>query len=218
MNPEFWHERWQRNEIGFHQQEINLHLQGYWREVGVDAGACVLVPLCGKSRDMLWLAGAGHRVLGVEISPLAVQAFFDENGLVPEVSAAGPFESRRCGEIEILCGDFFALARERLRDVGAVYDRASLVALPPEMRRGYAAHLTQLLAPGTPVLLVTMDYPQEQMNGPPFSVTADEVHALYDAAFDVRVLAEVDILGENPRFRERGLTRLLEQVLLLQRR
>jgi len=79
MDPQFWHERWQRNETGWHQREINAHLQDFWPQLQQPAGGRVLVPLCGKSRDLLWLRAQGHAVLGVEISPIAVREFFAEN-------------------------------------------------------------------------------------------------------------------------------------------
>lgn len=215
MKSEFWLERWQRNEIGFHQEEINLHLQQFWPGLALAAGACVFVPLCGKSRDMLWLRAKGYRVLGVELSPLAVRDFFSENELVPEVSACAAGERWSCDGIELICGDFFALTAADLQSVGAVFDRASLVALPPEMREQYAQHLRAVLPPQASMLLVTMDYAQAQMAGPPFAVSEGEVRTLYGAHYTVQRIQSLDVLTENPRFRERGLTRLDEVVYYL---
>ena len=218
MNPEFWHRRWERGEIGFHQKAINPHLEQHWPRLNLPVGTRVLVPLCGKSRDMLWLAGEGHRVIGVELSELAVEAFFKENDLLPDITEQGPFKRYAVDEIEILCGDFFDLDRARLGPVEAVFDRASLAALPVSLRARYARHMANLLDPEATVLLVTFHYPQAEMDGPPFSVDEDEVHVLYDAVFDVQRLAGIDILAENARFRERGLTRLEELVFVLRRR
>ena len=218
MNPEFWQKRWQQNQIGFHQQEINLHLQEHWPVSRVARGSRVFVPLCGKSRDMLWLLAQGYRVLGVEISPVAVKAFFQENGLQPRVSKPGVLESWSCEDLEILYGDFFSLTAADMAQVGAVYDRASLVALPPAMRADYARQLGSLLAAGTSVLLVSMEYPEHEMQGPPFSVPQSEVEALYGTEFDVSLLAIVDILQENDELRRRGLTRMQEMVYLLVRK
>jgi len=218
MEHSFWLERWQRNEIGFHQNEINTHLQAFWSRLGMQAGDTIFVPLCGKSRDMLWLAAQRHRVLGVEISALAVEAFFAENGLAPERIKSGPFESWQCDEVKLLCGDFFTLTPAMLRGVQGVYDRASLIALPPPMREQYARHLAQLLVPGSRVLLITMEYPPHQMQGPPFCVLEDEVRRLYDAAFEVTQIHAENMLDRNPRFRERGLTDLRERVYVLVRR
>ena len=129
MNPEFWQQRWQRGELGWHEDDFNRHLAEHWPGLGVAPAARVFVPLSGKSLDMLWLAGRGHRVLGVEISEVAAVAFCDENGLSPQVTDEPPFRRYAMDEIEILVGDFFDLIPAHLADVGAVYDRASLIAL-----------------------------------------------------------------------------------------
>lgn len=215
MNPDFWQERWHRGEIGWHQDAINLHLAEHWPRLQIAPEAQVFVPLCGKSLDMLWLAARGHRVLGVELSPLAVGSFFNENGLDPRVTDEPPFRRFAVDEIEILCGDFFALTPAQLTGVTAVFDRASLIALPPQMRPRYVAHLRGLLDAGTRVLLITLDYDQQEMKGPPFSVPEAEVRALFGGAFAVRRLAEADVWAENPRFRQRGLSRLSELVFEL---
>ncbi len=215
MKAEFWLERWQRNEIGFHQGEINVHLQTFWPQLAVSAGAKVFVPLCGKSSDMLWLRAQGHRVLGVELSPLAVEAFFIENELKPEVRSIGPFERWSCDGLTILCGDFFDLTTADMMQAAAVYDRASLVALPPPMRQEYVRHLQQLFAAPAPMLLVTMDYPQAEMAGPPFAVSAAEVNELYSSHYRIEQCARLDLLEENPQFRDRGLTAMHEVVFTL---
>lgn len=215
MNRDFWLERWERKETGFHQDEINPCLRQHWPELHLAEGSEVFVPLCGKSRDMLWLREQGHAVLGVELSPLAVQAFFEENGLSPQRTKGERFDSYEADGIRILCGDFFDLRRDDLAKVEAVYDRASLIALPPEMRERYARHLLNILPPATQILLVTLDYPQTEMSGPPFAVSAAEVEALYRRHAGIRLLAQLDVLEQNPRFRERGLSKLQENIFLL---
>lgn len=215
MKNEFWLERWERNEIGFHQNDINPYLHQYWHELHAAKGGEVFVPLCGKSRDMLWLREQGHKVLGVELSPIAVQAFFDENDLGSRRSSDGKFARCEAEGIRILCGDFFDLTREDVASVSAVYDRASLIALPPDMRKRYASHLAKILPQGTQILLITIDYPQHEMQGPPFAVSRNEVEALYQGYADVRLLAQVDVLEQNQRFRERGVSRMEENIFLL---
>jgi len=212
MDRDFWHERWQRNEIGFHQQEINAHLQDYWAQLAVPAGGLVFVPLCGKSRDLLWLRARGYRVLGVELSPIAVRDFFSENALTPQITRQGGFERYEADGLVILCGDFFDLTPELLQGVAGVYDRASLIALSPELRTRYAGHNAAILPAAAGTLLVTMEYPQNEMSGPPFAVREDEVRRLYEVRYTVTRLFSKDILAENPRFRERGLRALTEKV------
>ena len=218
MDPHFWHERWMRGEIGFHQAEVNLYLQNFWHRTRTVAAGRVLVPLCGKSRDLLWLAGQGFQVVGLELSPIAVAAFFDEQGITPTRNQVGAFEMWSCADITILCGDVFALDTSQLGPIHAVYDRAALIALPEVLRRRYAHHLSTFLPAGCPVLLVTVEYPQAQMSGPPFCVLEAEVRALYGASCDLELIQREDILASQSRFRERGLTQLHEAVYLLRRR
>jgi thiopurine S-methyltransferase len=212
MTPDFWLARWQQGEIGWHEDRINLHLSRHWPRLGVAPEERVFVPLCGKSLDLLWLAGQGYRVLGVEISRLAVDAFFAENHLVPQISEESPFLRYRSAQLEILCGDFFDLAPAHLDGVLAVYDRASLIAIPPEVRPSYATQLQEVLRGDVRMLLITLHYDQWEMLGPPFSVKEREVHSLFDGRFGVESLARIDVLEKNQRFRQRGLTRLTEVV------
>jgi thiopurine S-methyltransferase len=215
MKNDFWLQRWERKEIGFHDNEVNAYLMQFWSELHLEQGSSVFVPLCGKSVDLKWLQEQGHTVLGIELSEIAVQAFFQENGYTPKVSSGEKFKHYEADSIGILCGDFFDLSRDDLAKVMAVYDRAAMVALPPEMRERYVEHLLSILPPATQILLVTFDYPQSEMAGPPFALAAGEVEALYGKHADIRLLAQVDVLAQNPRFQKRGLTRLQESIYLL---
>jgi thiopurine S-methyltransferase len=215
MHAEFWQARWSRSEIGFHLAEVNPYLQQYWPTLGLTDGARVLVPLCGKSLDLAWLAGQGYQVVGVELAQRAVEDFFAEHKLQPVVSEVGAFRLYRAGAVEIYCGDFFALTAQHLAGCTALYDRAALIALPPEMRARYVSHLTQVLPSGSQGLLVTLDYEQAQMDGPPFAVADDEVQRLFAPGWQLQELASADVLGENWRFLKRGLERLDERVYRL---
>ncbi|MBP8185315.1 MAG: thiopurine S-methyltransferase [Pseudomonas sp.] len=213
MHEDFWQQRWARNEIGFHLSEVNPYLQQFWPALNVPAGAQVLVPLCGKSMDMAWLVQQGYRVLGVELAQTAVEAFFSEQGLLAEIDQFGVFRRYRSGAIEVLCGDFFSLTAADLLGCLALYDRAALIALPAPLRERYVAHLAAVLPSGCSGLLVTLDYPQEQMPGPPFAVGEIEIQQLLGAPpWTLQVLEARDVLAENGRFSQRGLTRLDERV------
>jgi thiopurine S-methyltransferase len=214
MEPEFWHQRWQDALTGFHQQHINPHLTRYWSSVQVESGAPVFVPLCGKSLDMLWLRKS-HPVLGVELSPIAVEDFFRENRLVADQREQGAFRVYETRDLCLYCGDFFHLQPAQLQGVRAVYDRAALVALPAPMRRRYAARLTALLPASASMLLLTMEYDQRQMQGPPFAVEETEVRELFADQWSIACLHEENILATQARFRDRGLSRLIEKVYLL---
>ena len=210
MEEEFWLDRWRRQETAFHQQDVNPALREHWPGLGVAGNAPVFVPLCGKSGDMTWLRAHGHPVVGVELSPLAAAAYFEENGLTPVRHGTGSFEVMEAGGVRILCGNFFDLTADDLAGVGGVYDRAALIALPPDLRARYAEHMAAILPAGTRMLLVTLEYPQEEMQGPPFSVPAEEVDRLYAPFGSVEALARTSILSRESRFAERGVTALHE--------
>jgi thiopurine S-methyltransferase len=217
MDIDFWHARWQANQIGFHQNEINPYLVRYWPSLQLEPQSRVFVPLCGKTLDMIWLLDQGHAIVGNEISQLAVEAFFAENRLTPEARQEGDFTRWSCDLIEILCGDFFRLTRADIGRIDALYDRAALIALTPAQRASYSARIAEILEPQTPGLLVTLDYEQQKMQGPPFAVSADEVSNLYQDGFSIEQLAQTDIIEAQPQFREKGLDTLCESVYRLRR-
>jgi thiopurine S-methyltransferase len=204
MDPSFWLERWQRNEIGFHQPAPHKGLARHWATLGLAPGSRVFVPLAGKSLDMIWLAAQGHEVVGIELAPEAVHAFAAENGPVARV--------------DLRQGDLFDLDPATLGPIDAVFDRASLVALPPPLRRRYAAKLAELSPPGTRTLLVTMEYDQSRMSGPPHAVLEPEVHALFGATHDIGLLERDGALEDFPRFAQRGVESLSEAYFRLVRR
>lgn len=214
MQKEFWLDKWQNKQIGFHQSEINSYLQRHWHEIGAGQGGGVFVPLCGKSKDMLWLREQGHKVLGVEFSEMAIKEFFAENGIEPETSQQGAFDVSAAQDIRLFCGDFFNLSRNDMKGVTAVYDRAALIALPPELRKKYAAHLSALLPQDFSMLLVTLEYPQQAMDGPPFCVTGEEVAALFPDA-SCKLLECAEIPTRNERLRENGVETLHECSYLI---
>jgi thiopurine S-methyltransferase len=215
MEPDFWHNRWENNLTGFHLNEVNPHLKANWSVLNLKSEARIFVPLCGKSLDLIWLAEQGHQIVGIELSHLAVEAFFSENQLKVERHQIGSLELWQSEKISLFCGDFFDLTTEILGQVDAVYDRASLIALPPAMRQDYAAKMTEL-AQSAPKLLVTLEYDQSKMDGPPFSVSEDEVRTLYQAKYQVKQLTAQDVLGDNEKFREKGLNYMNECIYQLE--
>lgn len=214
MEPDFWLERWRQNQIGFHREGVNPRLAAYFEALRLPAGAHVFVPLCGKSHDLHWLAAQDYAVSGVELSPLAIHALFSELGLTPRPGIAPPLQLHQHGLLRVFEGDFFSLTPEHLGAVDAVFDRAALVALTPAQRLLYAQHLLRL-APRARVLLVTLDYPQEAMPGPPFAVSPEEVQRLFGRHWDICALCSEDVLASEPHLAARGLPRLVETVSLL---
>ena len=233
MEAKFWQKKWDEDSIGFHQATVNKRLEQYWPKVlrtdtsSADRvtsaeGSCVFVPLCGKSLDMLWLHSHGHKVLGVELSEKAVKAFFDENKLGYEVRETSDFihyeGMDNASGISILVGDFFAMRDTHCQECVTYYDRAAMIAMEPQLRRKYAAHLSTVLPSGARGLLLTIDYDQAQMKGPPFSVSDENVTELLGGAFYIEELA----LFSGPRhvgsLAQRGLETLDERVYLLNKR
>jgi len=193
MDSDFWHSRWSAGQIGFHEGAPNTHLVAHAGVLGT--GRRVLVPLCGKTADLAFLAARGHEVVGVELVESAVRAFFEEHGATPVVTRQGPFTRFAAKSITVLSGDFFATTRELVGPVDALYDRAAIIALPEPMRAAYAKHLRTLLPAGAPGLIVTLEYPQAAMSGPPFSVPEAELRAQHYAGLTLERVAEVKAGG-----------------------
>jgi len=217
MKIEFWEQRWHEGSIGFHLSEVNPYLVKYWPYLNVAKGATVLVPMCGKSLDMMWFVSQGLNVLGVECSQKAIKAFSDEQKLNLQARQHKKFVAHHSPQLQMLEGDFFHLDEEDLTNVSAIYDRASLVALPEEMRRQYVELLAENLPQHVSILLVTIEYQQRLMSGPPFSVSSEEVNQLYKPHFSVENLYQQDVINEQPRFKQKGLDTMIERVFKISR-
>ncbi len=210
MEADFWLKKWELGETGFHQESINEMLQEWWPSVKAPAGSAVLVPLCGKSLDMRWLAEQGHKVVGVEVSPVACETFFDGLKLKPDIEKAGAFRSYSAGPYRILQGDFFAATAADVAPVAAFYDRAALVAMPPEMQPDYTRQLLSLLPPGAVGLINCLEYPPEVMDGPPFSIGQASLHKLLGPQCGIRRLSIQEVNTAGTSLEGRGLVGLAE--------
>ncbi len=212
-DPEFWHNKWASNKIGFHLEDVNPLLPAHWSHTKPKREDAVLVPLCGKSEDLVWLASKHNDVTGVELSQIAVRSFFAEHFYTPMVTSInGMHELYQFDEISIYTGDFFTAP---VSQADIIYDRAALVALPQEMREEYASRLKQLLNPGGRILLVSLNYAQQEMAGPPFSVPVREIEELF-SEYKVTCL-NVDEADENhPKIAKQGLSRFSEELYLIE--
>ena len=226
MHHSFWHQHWQEQRIGFHLDTINPYLSKYWPMLDLPEHSRVFVPLCGKSHDLRYFYQQGYQVIGNELSSLAVQDFYTEQQLIAsksllwgENSAVGETQMMlwNSPEVDILCGDFFALKKEQLSDISAVYDRGSLVALPLEMREKYVQKLLEILPKKISMLLLTLDYDENEKQGPPFSVTEEEVYHHYNEHFDIELLEVADITPEQRSPRSQGMSYFNERAFLLKR-
>lgn len=210
MQPEFWLDRWRAAQIGFHQSRVDRHLTAYWPGLKVEPHSRVFVPLCGKSLDLLWLQEQGHEVIGVELSPVALESFCMEHGIPATRRSIGDFELYEAKGFDLYCGDFLKLTPALLGNLSAVYDRASLISWSQDLRASYVDHMTALTVPGTRTLLIAVEYPAAQMSGPPFPVTADAIEKLYAPHHSIKRLARHDVLELEPRLKARGLKELHE--------
>ena len=216
MQHDFWHNRWQEGRIGFHRSEVMPLLEQHWGALQLPSDSHVLVPLAGKSLDMTWLAAQGHQVLGVELSSLAVAQFFDEHALQPQRRESGYGIHHVANRSELLCGDIFGVDAALLQNYRGIYDRAALIALPVEMRWRYVQTVYGALPSGCRGLLITLEYPQAEKAGPPFSVDEAEVRGLFSPHWQVELLERRDIL-QQPDFIAEELTAMSTAVYRLEK-
>ncbi|OUS03826.1 thiopurine S-methyltransferase [Gammaproteobacteria bacterium 42_54_T18] len=194
MKANFWHEKWNKDEIPFHEGETNLQLLAHFDKLALPKGSRVFLPLCGKTRDIAWLLNKGYRVVGAELSELAIKALFEGLGVEPDKSTVGELIHYRAQDIDIFVGDIFNVSAELLGSTDAIYDRAALVALPETMRDQYTAHLINVTNKA-PQLLITYAYNQQLMDGPPFSISEEEVKRHYAEAYQVAIVDSLDVTG-----------------------
>ena len=194
MDANFWHDRWASNEIGFHKSEANPLLVKYVDELSLAKGSRLFLPLCGKTLDIGWLLSRDYRVAGAELSAVAIEQLFAELGVTPTITTVGSLDHYRAPQLDIFVGDIFTVTPELLGPVDAIYDRAALVALPRDMRARYAEHLMTLTGQA-PQLLISFEYDQRVMEGPPFSVSNEEIRERYGQRYGIRVLSSLDVPG-----------------------
>jgi len=208
-----WQARWNEGRIGFHLPDVNATLRAHIDAL-VTKPSRVLVPLAGKTHDMSFLSESGHTAVGVEVVELAARAYFEERELTPE-ERTEPHLVLSAGGVELHVADMLKVPAAELGVVDAIWDRAAMVALPPDDRERYAARMRELLPAGGRLLLVSFGYDQSKIEGPPFSVPDDEVERHYAGAGTLTRLEHS--IGDGPgKFAEAGIE-LSESVWLLER-
>jgi thiopurine S-methyltransferase len=211
MDASFWHQKWEKGDIGFHQSEANAFLIEHFDQLNLAKGSRVFLPLCGKSRDIAWLLTRGYRVAAAELSELAISELFSDLGVEPTISNLGKLARYCAKDIDLFVGDIFDVSAEVLGQVDAVYDRAALVAMPATMRNQYTSHLMEITSVA-PQLLICYEYDQQLMDGPPFSVSKAEVTHYYGAAYQLKHAESKHVAGGF-----KGKVASIETVWLLQK-
>ena len=212
MNHQFWLERWASDRIGFHKTEVNPALVQYWNTLELRSNSRILVPLCGKSLDLLWLHKQGHSVLGIDLSEKAILAFFRENELTYTVQKSGKhtqFIGTDAAEgITLICGDILSLSSALTGKCDGIYDRAAMIALPPEMRAKYGFAVGNLLVANACGLLLTLCYPASEKEGPPFSVPSPK----YGDNTGFELLESTDLLADPNTAKRYSLSAISENI------
>ena len=211
MDQQFWLERWDKGQIGFHREEVSPELIRNLPRFMNDPKRTVLVPLCGKSKDLLFLRDMGFTVIGIELSHVAVQSFWNENGIDANSHPQGPLTIWKANGITLLQGNFFEIGPHLIDAPTLVYDRAALIAMPPGMRDRYSRHLIHL-AGNASLLMITLEYSLEEMQGPPFAVSKEEIQMRFGQTHTIEILETSDVLSENASLSARGLQALTETI------
>ena len=200
-----WLERWEQGRIGWHEPDGNANLKKHWPDL--PDGSRVVVPFCGKARDLMWLSERCLDVVGIELSVKAIESFFREQDLEFEIDSVGKLPGYRATRrpITIFCGDYLQYESQPF---DALFDRGALVALPSEARPRYIEHTKALLKESAYRLIITLEYDQAVADGPPFAVMPDEIRSYWG---DLRIVdRHNDIDNCPPKFKAAGLSEVME--------
>lgn len=214
MEKEYWLNKWLSKDIAFHEQNINPDLITHIHALNLHPGDSILVPLCGKTKDMIWLANEGFNIIGIELSPIACSEFFSEMNISPQMTKQAKFTRYKHNNIELLCGDIFDLTSSDLPTIHAVYDCKALIALPSDMRKRYVDHLVSCLGTKISILLLTRET-NCNINPPPYSVESDEVNLLYSPYFNIHQAKCASVSDIPERLMRKGYREMRERVYLM---
>ncbi len=216
MKASFWHACWERNSLGFHQTDYHPFLSQYLLPRITSTHQSVFVPLCGKSDDMVWLA-EHFEVVGAELSEIACRDFFAEKQLTVTPAVQGRFNCYQHQNLSLWQGDFFQLNAEQFKPFDWIYDRAAIIALPQEMQQTYVEHLSTFIGSDTILFLISVEFPQQEMSGPPFAIFSDDVARLF-SGFDIQCLARHEIADKVFAQRTFDVSYLRETLYLIRRK
>lgn len=220
MELSYWQSRWRKGNTGFHLDEVYDGLKYGFSHLDLPDSPAVLVPLCGKSLDLIWLSEKCFKVIGVETSEIAIQQFFCRHSLEYSMQNFGTFTVYKSNNLELWCGDFLKIPPKKVDPIHLIYDKAAIVALPKRMRPAYSEKLKEFCNNNTQILMQYFTYPQDEMNGPPFSVPSEEISAYFEPDFQIQTLKKENLrLQYYQKFQKRGLkSQLIEYLLLLSKK
>ncbi|MBB3102757.1 thiopurine S-methyltransferase [Azomonas macrocytogenes] len=210
-NQQRWKAKWKKNDIAFHQDNINPLLEQFWPQLSLSTGDTVLVPLCGKSLDMNWLSLMGYKVIGIEFSDIAIKAYFDALSVTPSRQQQGRFTRWWHGDTEIWRGDLFNLAENDVREVSAIYDCAALTALSPSRRIKYVQHIANILPEHGQILLLTTESTNEEQIDSASEID-EEVNDLYKSLYTIKLLYGQHCIKKDPAYPDEPASALEEKV------
>ena len=213
MKQDFWHQCWENTHIGFHQDELQPLLIEHFPQYIEADDSRVFVPCCGKTSDLLYFSKR-FKVIGNELSSIACRDFFHENKLVPNIKQTLRFNVLEQGNISLYQGDFFSLQAHTFKAFDWVYDRAALIAFPENMRSQYVSHLKTFIQENTRVFLLTLEYPEGEISGPPFSIKQSDVEVLF-AGYEITKVATRDLTGQKFAKRSLPVSKLNESLYII---
>lgn len=221
MNDEFWHKCWKNNTIGFHQEAAHPFLESQFKPLLniQNEQPCkltpqnIFVPLCGKSLDMWWLANYG-KVIGTDLSRIACRDFFLEQKISPKTEELGQFTRYSANQISLYHGDVFLLSPAQLPNFKWIYDRAAIIAMPPESQKAYVDKLTSFMQPDTKIFLLSLEFPQSELSGPPFSTSTKQITALFDG-YNCEKIIEHELKNKQFAQRRFEVSRLIETLYII---
>jgi len=216
MKPSFWHKCWQRNSLGFHQETVHPFLEQFLLPRLTSTTEHVFLPLCGKSLDMVWFAQR-MKVSGAELSEIACHDFFQEKDLTFELQQRSCFNVYSYENIQLWQGDFFKLLPADLDKIDWIYDRAAIIALPESMQQQYVQHLSKFVSEHTTLFLISLEFPQEELEGPPFSISSLKVAQLF-SDFEVNCIAEHELVDKKFAQRTFNVKKLVERLYLIKKK
>merc|ERR1719391_1294714 len=198
----FWRGRWQRNDAGWHVDHFNKNLLKFWPQlVGGRKALRVLVPLCGKSRDLAWFYSQGHSVVGVEGVRQAVDSLFQEEGFEYKVQRIEGSTNKAWrystldNRLVVYVTDFLLVDSDLLGGkFDAVFDRGALEALHLADREPYLQVMRGLMTPDVIYHLSGHLYDIPTKQGPPRPLPLPVVQQLFHGLQVVEVGREPQTL------------------------